>query len=214
LFLDEIAEMPINLQTKLLRAIEEKKIKLIGSEKEISVDVRIISATNKNIIQQIRENKFRLDLFHRINTIPIYIPPLRERIEDIECLLNYFLQYFALKKNKQVPEINKRGISILKKYPFPGNVRELRNMAERAVILSTGRIIDVSDLLSDPVIMYQDSCDTNLNIDNKEIDLILKALKSTNYNQNQAANLLGISRDSLIRRMKKHKITIQKDLEL
>ena len=214
LFLDEIADMPISLQAKLLRALEEKKIKLIGSEKEISVDVRIISATNRNIKHEIKENNFRLDLFHRINTFVIKIPPLRERPEDIECLLNHFLHHFAHKKNKAIPKLNKRSINILKKYHFPGNVRELRNMVERAVILSSDRPLDISDLFLDPTTLYQENKNEDLNMVQHEIELILRALTVTDYNQNQAANLLGISRDALIRRMKKHDILIQKNLDV
>ena len=138
LFLDEIADMPFSLQAKLLRAIEENKIKKVGGNKEIPVDVRIISATNKNIEQLISEDKFRIDLYHRINTIEINIPPLRQRPEDIKPLLTHFVESFSRKKSLSVPKISNSLIKKLQLYHFPGNVRELRNMVERALILLEG----------------------------------------------------------------------------
>ena len=122
LFLDEIADMPFSLQAKLLRALEEKKIKRVGSNKEIDIDIRLISATNQDIDLLIEEKKFRLDLIHRINTVTIAIPPLRERVEDIESLLNYFLEYFAKRKNKPIPVIEPDVLNHLKTYHFPGMI--------------------------------------------------------------------------------------------
>ena len=213
LFLDEIADMPYSLQTKLLRAIEEKRIKQVGSEKEFSVDVRIISATNKDLEKLIDENKFRIDLYHRINNFVINIPPLRERVEDIEPLLYYFSEMMAKKKNRQLPIIKKEVIDTLRYYHFPGNVRELKNMIERAFILSQNNIIDLSHF---SFMLNKEEKDThreiNLNLRENEILLIKKALLNTNYNQQKAAGLLGISRDSLIRRMKKYKIKINKKI--
>lgn len=213
LFLDEIADMPFSLQAKLLRVLEEHKIRPIGSDKEVEVDVRFISATNKNIKTMIKEKKFRMDLLHRINTFPIDIPPLRERPEDIEPLVKHFVKYFAKKKSKPIPEIEKNTIKVLQKYNFPGNVRELRNMVERAVILSKNGVLNLSDftMVFDENNGLEEKSD--LNMDNNELHLIQKALVKTKYNQNQAAKLLGISRDALIRRMKKYQINITKQSE-
>lgn len=214
LFLDEIADMPYSLQAKLLRALEEKKIKKVGSNKELDVDIRIISATNQDLNQLVEERKFRIDLLHRINTVTLSIPPLRERKEDIESLLLYFVDYFARRKNKPIPEIDSDVLPHLKNYYFPGNVRELKNMVERAFILTNDDVLKVSDFL----ITHSDFDFTrtddklNLNLMENELRLIREAMKATNYNQKKAAVLLGISRDALIRRMKKFDIKIRKNI--
>jgi DNA-binding NtrC family response regulator len=214
IFLDEIADMPYSLQAKLLRAIEEKRIKPVGSDKEFTVDVRIISATNKELEKLIEEKKFRLDLYHRINNFIIIIPPLRDRIEDIEPLLYYFVEIYAMKKNRQIPKIHNEVIENLKNYSFPGNVRELRNMVERALILSKENVLDMSHFS----FLYakneiKTTGKTNFNLKDNEVLLIKQALSKTKFNQQKAAGLLGISRDSLIRRMKKHKVLINKGLD-
>jgi DNA-binding NtrC family response regulator len=214
LFLDEIADMPFRLQAKLLRALEEKKIKRIGSDKEIDVDIRLISATNQDIDQIIATKKFRVDLYHRINTVTIQIPPLRERIEDIEPLLNYFIKYFASQKNKPIPAIRPDVLGHLKSYHFPGNVRELRNMVERAFILSGNDILTVSDFpITSKSELTENSSLPGLNVFRNEMHLIKEAMKKSNYNQKRAAALLGISRDALIRRLKKYSIKIVKDIQ-
>nr|WP_319401171.1 sigma-54 dependent transcriptional regulator [uncultured Carboxylicivirga sp.] len=216
LFLDEIADMPYPLQAKLLRAIEENKIKRVGSNQEIEVDVRIISATNKNIEQLIEDNKFRIDLFHRINTIEINIPPLRERQQDIRPLVYHFVESFARKKGKPVPGISETLIAKLERYHFPGNVRELRNMVERAMILSDHDVLQPDDFL----IRGDNSAKTEkkvsfsgLNLDDNEKQLIEQALKESDLNQTQAAALLGISRDAMKRKIKKFGIEIVKDIQ-
>ena len=211
LFLDEIADMPINLQAKILRAIEEKTITRVGETDPISTDFRIIAATNHDINQLIEDKKFRLDLLHRLNTIHIHIPPLRERIEDIEPLLRYFIGEFARRLNKPIPQIDKEAITNLKNYSFPGNVRELRNMIERAIILCKGDKLTVNDFHT----KIQNETESpkqaiNFNLEENELNLIRLALKEKFYNQNKSAELLGITRDSLIRRMKKFSITVSK----
>jgi DNA-binding NtrC family response regulator len=213
LFLDEIADMPFGLQAKLLRALEEKKIKRVGSNKVIDVDIRLISATNQDINQLIKDRKFRLDLFHRINTITLTIPPLRERIEDIEPLLNYFTEFFARQKNKPIPDIDSNVLDHLKSYDFPGNVRELKNMVERASILAGNNRLTISDFpITSKDFLAENSDLPGLNIFANEIYLIKEAMKKVNYNQKKAAVLLGISRDALIRRLKKYMIKIKKDI--
>lgn len=208
LFLDEISDMPHILQAKLLRAIEEKKIKPVGGNKEVSVEVRIISATNKDIIKQIEKNNFRLDLFHRINTFEIYIPPLRERPEDIESLLHHFVKQIALRKNIPVQEICSNLVEALKHYHFPGNVRELKNMVERAMILANG------DPLQNTHFFYQTHKtenhapveNLNLTLEQLEINYIRDVLASTGNNKTKASRILGIPRYTLIRKMKKYKL--------
>nr|WP_321450540.1 sigma-54 dependent transcriptional regulator [uncultured Carboxylicivirga sp.] len=216
LFLDEIADMPYPLQAKLLRAIEENKIKRVGSNQEIEVDVRIISATNKNIEQLIEDNKFRIDLFHRINTIEINIPPLRERQQDIRPLVNHFVESFARKKGKPVPGISETLIAKLERYHFPGNVRELRNMVERAMILSDHDVLQPDDFLirgDNSAKIGKKVSFSGLNLDDNEKQLIEQALKESDLNQTQAAALLGISRDAMKRKIKKFGIEIVKDIQ-
>jgi len=214
LFLDEIADMPFGLQAKLLRALEEKKIKRIGSHKEIEVDVRLISATNQDIPQLIKEKRFSLDLLHRINTITLTIPPLRERIEDIEPLLIYYVEFFAKRKNKPVPKIATNVREHLKSYYFPGNVRELKNMVERASILAKNECLTVSDFpIAGKDILGEQKKSPGFNIHDNEVLLIKDAMEKADYNQKKAAVLLGISRDALIRRLKKYRIKIHKNLQ-
>lgn len=211
LFLDEIADMPINLQAKILRAIEEKTITRVGETEPIATDFRIIAATNHDIGKLIEEKKFRLDLLHRLNTIHIHIPPLRERQDDIEPLMNFFISEFARKLNKPEPTIEKEVIAMLKNYSFPGNVRELRNMVERALILSKGKSLTIRDFATQSIEESDASSEIiSYNLEENEINLIRLALKERNYNQNKTAELLGITRDSLIRRMKKYKIQVLK----
>lgn len=211
LFLDEIADMPVNLQAKILRAIEEKTITRVGETEPIATDFRIIAATNHNIEKLIEEKKFRLDLLHRLNTIHIHIPPLRERIDDIEPLLKHFVTEFARKLNKPEPKIERETINMLKNYTFPGNVRELRNMVERALILCTGESLSATHFLTKGIAETEVQPEKiNYNLEVNELSLIRAALKEKNYNQNKAAELLGITRDSLIRRMKKYNIHVSK----
>jgi len=211
LFLDEIADMPINLQAKILRAIEEKTITRVGETEPIATDFRIIAATNHDIDQLIEEKKFRLDLLHRLNTIHIKIPPLRERTEDIEPLLKHFASEFARKLNKPTPKIEKETISFLKNYSFPGNVRELKNMVERALILCKNEYLSESDFMTNTSNKTDSQqAKINYNLEENELSLIRLALKERNYNQNKTAELLGITRDSLIRRLKKYGIQVSK----
>ncbi len=212
LFLDEIADMPFSLQAKLLRAIEENKIKKVGSNKEIPVDVRIISATNKNIEELIEQDKFRIDLYHRINTIEINIPPLRERPEDVKPLLNHFVESFSKKKKINVPTISKELIKKLQSYHFPGNVRELRNMVERALILLEGDELLPEDFPLKGENKNQARPIESLCLENNEKALIIEALIRCDYNQTQAAELLCISRDALKRKIKKYEISIDKQI--
>jgi DNA-binding NtrC family response regulator len=206
LFLDEIADMPMNLQAKMLRAIEEKKITRVGDTHPIDIDFRIISATNNPLDKLVEEKKFRLDLMHRLNTFHIHIPPLRERVEDIEPLLLFFLEDISMKLNKPTPTLKKEVINVLKKYSFPGNVRELRNMVERAIILNKGGLMSIDDFPVRGAVSKIESIAENLNLEVHEAELIRVALKNTNYSQTAAAKLLGIERMALVRKMQKYNI--------
>lgn len=211
LFLDEISDMPLNLQAKILRATEEKVITRIGDTTQIHTDFRIISATNHDIEKLVQEKKFRLDLLHRLNTLHIHIPPLRERPEDIKPLLFHFAADYALKYNKTDFRIDDEVIDILAKYDFPGNVRELKNMTERAFILCKGNTLGVSDFpfkyAKTQASLYNQG---SHNLKTLEIEVLQNALISCNYNQKAAADALGITRDALIRKMKKYNINIIK----
>lgn len=208
LFLDEIADMPLNLQAKMLRAIEEKKITRVGETHPISTDFRVISATNHILDKLVEEKKFRLDLIHRLNTLQINIPPLRERPEDIEPLLTYFAEDFSKKLNKPIPPIDKSVIVLLNDYPFPGNVRELKNMTERAIILSKGTTLGVKDFPVSISAKSNRGMDIpKLNLNENEAVLIRLALVNNNNNQIATANALGIQRMALTRKMQKYHIS-------
>ena len=214
LFLDEIADMPFALQAKILRATEEKVITRVGDTGVIKTDFRIISATNHNLLNRVEEKKFRLDLMHRLNTLHIHIPPLRERKEDIQPLLAHFANLFTSKYKKPNIEISRELLDALYKYDFPGNVRELRNMTERAIILCKGNVLGSGDFMihsSHPAKVAVSV--ESISLKKNEISLIQQALKMAKYNIQEAADALGIHRDALSRKMKKYDILISKSEE-
>ncbi len=214
LFLDEIADMPFNLQAKILRATEEKVITRVGDTVPIKTDFRIVSATNHDIEKQVEEKKFRLDLLHRLNTLHIHIPPLRERTADIKPLLEYYVGLYATRFNKPGISISDEVYDTLQTYDFPGNVRELKNMAERAVILCQGNTLNIGDFPVKHTKKKEHATSADkINLKSNEIKMILEALHSCNYNQTAASDLLGISRDALIRKMKKYNISAFKGKE-
>lgn len=212
LFLDEIGDMNLNLQGKLLRLVEQKTFRRIAGLKDIQVDVRIITATNKDLLKLMEEGKFREDLFYRINVASIRIPLLRERPADILPLTKYFIQKYNEEFHKNVQKISKGVEDFLKGYDWPGNVRELKNVIERAMILGEGDILFMDDL---PIEILgqapkQDGEIEGIRIPPKGISLekvekalVRQALKMTNGNQTRAAKLLDISRDALRYRMQK-----------
>ena len=213
LFLDEIADMPMSLQAKMLRAIEEKSITRVGETHPVTVDFRIISATNHDLKMLQEEKRFRLDLFHRLNTLHIHIPPLRERTEDIEPLLQFFIEDLSKKLNKPAPPVDKDVVNALKSYHFPGNVRELKNMIERAIILSKGKSLGAKDFPVDDNQRSETELPEEiqtLNLEEIEENMIREALRKHDNNQIDAANALGIQRMALARKMKKHNISIGK----
>lgn len=211
LFLDEIADMPFNLQAKILRATEEKVINRVGDTKPIHTDFRIISATNHDIMKRVEKKEFRLDLLHRLNTLHIHIPALRERPVDIKPLLIHFVDVYSTKFNKPNIQISREVFAALLKYDFPGNVRELRNMTERAIILSKGNLLGINDFPVKPqkISSSEDHADS-VNLKIHEIKMIRKVLESCKYNQHAASDMLGITRDALIRKMKKYDITVSR----
>ncbi|MEI6885072.1 MAG: sigma-54 dependent transcriptional regulator [Bacteroidota bacterium] len=210
LFLDEIADMPVNLQAKILRATEEKVITRVGDTNQIRTDFRIISATNHDIEKRVEKKQFRLDLLHRLNTLHIHIPALRERPEDIKPLLNYFVDSYSVRFGKPNLKVTKEVYDALLKYGFPGNVRELRNMTERAVILSKGSLLGLKDFPVKASKADSDDKAESVNLRTYEVKLIRKALSLTDFNLKDASELLGIHRDALSRKMKKFNISISK----
>jgi DNA-binding NtrC family response regulator len=211
LFLDEIADMPFNLQAKILRATEEKVVTRVGDTNLIHTDFRIISATNHNIEKWVEKKKFRLDLLHRLNTLHIHIPALRERPEDIKPLVIHFVDHYAARLGRPKLDISPEVFDALEKYDFPGNVRELRNMAERAIMLCKGDTLGIADFRVKPkkselTVSKEEVVDLKIN----EIKNIRKALQNSNYNIQATADALGIHRDALSRKMKKYSINILK----
>ncbi len=215
ILLDEVSELPFDMQAKLLRVLQERQIWRVGGVKSVKVDVRVISATNKNLALEVERGNFRSDLYYRINVVPIEVPPLREHREDIRDFVRYFIAKFSKKNRKLINGITDAAIEYLENYPWPGNVRELENLIERMVILTTKDTLDITDIPDEIKIRQVRQQVVNVQsgtIDFKEIvkkatsdiekDLIAKALKETGGNVTKAAELLGISRKSLQLKMK------------
>ncbi|WP_144395503.1 sigma-54-dependent transcriptional regulator [Pleionea sediminis] len=201
LFLDEIAELPLAMQVKLLRAIQERSIRPVGSEKEVSVNVRILSASHRDLNELVDKGQFRQDLFYRINVIEISVPPLRERKADIPELVDSFIDRLAKRNQMPKPQITEAAINALYEHSFPGNIRELENILERALTLNTGESLDVDDLLlmgsnsAQGDLLLTDRKDQPLDeyLESIERAEIIKALDQTGNNKTAAAELLGIS---------------------
>lgn len=212
LFLDEIGDMSLRTQSKVLRVLETQEFTRIGGKDIIHVDVRVIAATNKNLRKEVDEGRFREDLFYRLNVIPIYVPPLRERKEDIPLLVAYFLNRFCIEHGKREKRISPSAMQILQQYNWPGNVRELKNIVERLVIMVSGDVIEVSDLPSDIIGQISDDIGfPNLELKDArnefERKYILQVLRANNWNISETANQLGIERTNLYRKMKQYNIT-------
>lgn len=229
LFLDEIGELPITLQVKLLRAVQEKKIKPVGGNIEFNIDVRIICATNRNLEKEVIEGRFREDLFYRLNVIELRIPPLRERKEDIKTLAQHFMDKYSKETGKKISKLSSYALDLLQKYDFPGNVRELENIIERSVALSSTNIIlpeslslsfykrELSKsedsfygekrLLSSDFCFDLNSVEAGVNLDEilaeTEKSYLLKALEITKGNKKKASKLLNISFRSFRYRLSK-----------
>jgi DNA-binding NtrC family response regulator len=197
LLLDEISEMPLNLQSKLLRVIQEKEFERVGSTQTIQVDVRVIATSNRNLREYIARERFREDLFYRLNVIPIHIPPLKDRREDIPLLIEHFIQKYNVENDKAVQGISQRAMRLLLGYHWPGNVRELENMIERAVVTTRSDILTEGDFPVEISIGEAGALDAGIKIPMKLEEgnkyLILKTLEKFNGNKTKAAEALGIS---------------------
>jgi two-component system, NtrC family, response regulator PilR len=210
LFLDEIADLPLHMQVKLLRVIQEKAVRPVGEQAEVSVDVRVLSATHKNLSQMVAEGKFREDLFYRVNVIELRVPSLRERREDVPELAEAILKRLGRRMKTTPPALGKDAIAALEKYAFPGNVRELENILERAITLSTTGEISVNDIQLRPPPGATPTAGGAAgtgglgdHLEDIERDAILKALEQTRYNKTAAAKVLGMSFRALRYRIKK-----------
>lgn len=212
-FMDEVDSLPLPLQAKLLRFLETGEIQPVGETVTQNVDVRIIAATNANLQDRIADGEFRRDLYYRLNVVPLDIPPLRERIGDVQVLLQHFISQFTREHGLPKVSISKSALNRLVGYAWPGNVRELRNVCERLCILLAGRTIEENNL--PPEIVSRAPAqrpeielpERGINLEQVEIDLIRQALQRTNGNRSRSAKLLGISRDTLLYRMQKYGIS-------
>jgi two-component system response regulator PilR (NtrC family) len=212
LFLDEIADLPLHMQVKLLRVIQEKTVRPVGESREQPIDVRILSATHKNLAAQVAEGKFREDLFYRVNVIEIRVPPLRERLEDIDELVDSIITRLGRQIGNRSLRITEAASKALREYHFPGNVRELENVLERAATLCVNGVIDAGDLQLRPKVSATDVAIPNSvapgerlgdALEDIERDAIVRALEQTRYNKTKAAQLLGMTFRSLRYRIKK-----------
>ncbi len=217
LFLDEIGELTPGMQVKLLRALQEREFERVGGNQTIKVDVRVIAATNRDIEKAITEGKFREDLYYRLNVVSVVIPPLRERREDIPALLDHFIKKYRKENNKKITGVSAEVRDVLMRYDYPGNVRELENIVERAVVLAKGGLISTADL---PITLRTMKSEGELStrklkdslnetLDTVERGLILDALKESGGVQTRAAERLGISERVLRYKLKKYKIGVR-----
>ena len=206
LFLDEIGEMDLSLQAKILRAVETNSFTKTGDTKPISVNVRIIAATNKNLEKEIESNNFRADLYYRISVIKIELPSLRSRKEDVPLLAESFIKFFAKKMNKKIYKIEREFMKRLENYKFPGNIRELKNLMERAVILSENGIICESLLPRESFSESRGSENKSVTLEDVEKDHILKILQNVKGNKTKAAEILGIGLTTLYRKLQSYGI--------
>ena len=213
IFLDEVGEMSATTQSKLLRVLQEKEFESLGSTRTIKVDVRVIAATHKDLEKEIREGRFREDLFYRLNVVPVSIPPLRERKDDLPSLAVHFLSLYREKNRKDLKEISPKALDLLIRYDWPGNIRELENCIERAVIVARGEMITPADL--PPQIQALSMGKENqgilfpsgISLQEMEKALILKTLEDTGGNRSRAAEILGINRRTLQIKLKEYGIT-------
>jgi len=219
LFLDEIADMSLKTQAKILRILQEQKFERVGGTEMIYVDVRVIAATNRDLMEEIQKGKFREDLFYRLNVIPLTAPPLRERRGDIPLLVEYFIEAFCLENNKEKKKISPEAMELLTGYAWPGNVRELKNLVERMVIMTRGPVIEEKDV-PDPVREHPKAplefsfFDFDLLRDARrefEKRFIMKKLSENDENISKTAERIGIERSNLHRKIKSYEIAMRKE---
>lgn len=218
IFLDEIGDMSLRLQVKILRVLQEKKFEPVGSTKTVEADVRIIAATNQNLEELVAQGKFREDLYYRLNVIPINVPTLRQRVCDIPILVDHFLRKYSDNNHLTAPRVPQDVMSVFMNYKWPGNIRELENTIERLVVLRPGQEIQMNDLpekfLKVTDTIFKNSAlhipDAGISLKNAvndfENNLILKALDKTGWNKNKAANLLKLNRTTLVEKIKKKQL--------
>jgi len=214
LFLDEIGDISLNMQLKLLRVLQEGEFERVGGTETIKVDVRIIAATNKDLRKGIKEGTFREDLYYRLNVIPIEVPPLRERRDDIKYLVNHFIEKFNRVYGKAIHEIEPRAMEIIEAYDYPGNIRELENLIERIVVLDKKGKIGVADLPENIRRASGEETEQDIDFDKGlgslvegyERELILRALEKNNFNKLQTAKMLNMNRGTLMSKLKKYGI--------
>lgn len=214
IFLDEIGDISPSTQLKLLRVLQDKTFERVGGSKPITVDVRIIAATNKNLEEAIQKGFFRQDLYYRINVVPIYLPPLRERREDIPDLVYHFIKRFAGKVSNRIKSVSPEAMELMTNYEWRGNIRELENAIERAMVLSDGdRILPEHLPLPTEMVMNQDiaKAGTLEQVESLEKKLIMEALQQANWVRTKAAAILGIKRSTLNYKMEKHGIASEDD---
>jgi two-component system NtrC family response regulator len=209
LFLDEIGELSLSTQVKLLRFLQEREFQRLGSNVNLQVDVRIISATNRDLEQQVKEGSFREDLFYRLKVVTMSLPPLRERKEDLSILINHFIDKFATENGKNIQGLTSEARDMLLKYDYPGNVRELVNIIERAVVIARDQYITTDDLPFKSVSFPEDSGKKysgalRESVDELEKKLIIESMEKTQDNQTKAAEILGISERMLRYKLKKY----------
>jgi len=209
LFLDEIGEMSANIQVHLLRVLEEKEFTRVGGNELIKVDVRVVSATNRDIKEAIASGQFREDLYYRLNVVGIELPPLRERKEDIPLLAEHFLTKFAVENRKEIVDFSPEATEFLLKYEWPGNVRELENAIERAVILAKNSYIEVADLPQENLLLTA-SAPLGRSLREVEMERILNVLNETGGNYSEAARTLGISRATLYNKIRAYGLSVKK----
>ncbi|MBP7529065.1 MAG: sigma-54-dependent Fis family transcriptional regulator [Syntrophorhabdaceae bacterium] len=207
IFLDEIGDIPLLLQSKLLRVIQEREIERLGGTHPIKVDVRIIAATNRNLEEEVRKGAFREDLYYRLNVVNIIVPPLRERKEDIPLLIDFFLKKYNIKHKKNIKGLTREARDVLVRYDYPGNVRELENIVERAVVLTRGDHISSEDLpnLAEQAMGASDS-GIRGTVESLERSMIIEALVNADWVQTKAAATLGLSERMLRYKIKKYNI--------
>jgi two-component system response regulator PilR (NtrC family) len=234
IFLDEVGELPLHLQVKLLRVLQEKSFTPVGGSKSVKVDVRVISATNRDLRKELEEGRFREDLFYRLNVVQMVMPPLRSRKEDIPTLVHYFLRKFADSHDKKVEEISSGGLMRLMNYSYPGNVRELENILEHAVAVTNKNILTEDDLPphvkgvpitedadvfektapGGPEQFFGKGLSLDAELETHEKCILLGALKRANGVQKKAAEILGINYRSLRHRLEKYDLLNQKGLSM
>jgi two-component system response regulator AtoC len=210
-FLDEIGEMVPALQAKLLRFLEEKTFKRVGGAVDLRVDVRVIAATNRNLEDEVKQGRFRQDLFYRLNVVPIALPPLRQRAADIPLLINYYVDSYNTEFRKRITRVTPAAMDRLKAYGWPGNIRELRNAIERAMLLADGNELTIEDFplgsgtstaLSEGIELPANG----ISLDDLERSLVVQALERSGWNQTRAATLLGLNRDQIRYRIEKFEL--------